>query len=95
MAKFVIHRDGSHEPFQTEKIIRAIQDIVHDLQLDDPFVAVFKVIKNVELKIPEQVKTEELDEIVLKAIEQLITEDPMYDKIATRQLVKMINKTVS
>lgn len=95
MSSLVIHRDGTTEPFQTEKIIRAIQDIVLDLTLEDPFVAVFKIIKHVELKVPEQVRTQELDEIILKAIEQLITEDPVYDTIAARQLIKIINKTVS
>lgn len=95
MSKFVVHRDGTREPFQTEKIIKAIQHIVDGLTLEDPFVAVFKIIKNVELKIPEQVTTVELDEIVLKAIEQLITDDPMYDKIATRQLAKIVNKGVN
>lgn len=95
MSNIVIHRDGTAEPFQTEKIIKAIQDIVEGLHIDDPFVAVFKIIKNVELKLPDQVRTEELDELVLKAIEPLITDDPVFDKIATRQLAKIINKSVN
>jgi len=95
MSTIVIHRDGSHEHFQTEKLIRAIQSTVEGLRLDDPFVAVFKIIKNFELKLPEQIKTEDIDDLLLKAIEPLIADDPIYDIIATRQLAKIINKSVT
>ncbi len=95
MSNTVIHRDGSIEPFQTEKIIRAIQDIVDGVRLDDPFVAVFRIIKNFELKLPDQIRTEDIDELLLKAIEPLIAEDPMYDTIATRQLAKIINRSIT
>jgi ribonucleoside-diphosphate reductase alpha chain len=95
MSNTVIHRDGSLEPFQTEKIIRAIQQIVDGVRLDDPFVAVFKIIKNFELKLPDQIRTEDIDELLLKAIEPLIAEDPMFDLIATRQLAKIINRSIT
>jgi transcriptional regulator NrdR family protein len=69
MSKIVIHRDGKQEPFQTEKIIKAIQDIIDPMKLDDPFVAMFKIIKNFEVKLPDTVGTDEIDRLLLKAIE--------------------------
>lgn len=94
MSKIVIHRDGKQELFQTEKIIRAIQDIIEPMKLDDPFVPMFKIIKNFEVKLPDQVGTDEIDRLLLKAMEWLISEDPLYDRIASAQLAKIVNKTV-
>jgi len=94
MSKVVIHRDGKQEPFQTEKIIKAIQDIIDPMKLDDPFVAMFKIIKNFETKLPDQIGTDEIDRSLLKAMEGLISEDPLYDRIASAQLAKIVNKTV-
>lgn len=96
MANTVIHRDGSIETFQTEKIIEAISSVLQNIPgLSDPFVAMFKIIKNFETKLPEEVKTEEIDNLILKAIEPLITEDPIYDTIATKQSAKIINQTIN
>lgn len=95
MSKYVIHRDGTTELFQTEKIVQQIQAICHGLYVLDPFITIFKIIKNFELKLPEEAQTSEIDGLILKAIEPLITEDPIYDQIATRQLAHMINKTVN
>ncbi|MBP6911373.1 hypothetical protein KBC03_07425 [Patescibacteria group bacterium] len=95
MAKVVIHRNGQVEPFKTEKVINAIKDVLADIKFDDPFVAMFKIIKNFETKLPDEVKTEEIDNLILKAIEPLIPEDTIYDTIATRQLVKLISLDVN
>src|SRR5699024_9943563 len=56
---------------------------------------VFKIMKELDLKVPERVTTEELDQLVLKAIEQLIPKHPVYDTLATRQLLKLINKDIN
>src|SRR5690625_7639330 len=50
--------------------------------------------KELDLKIPKEVKTEEIDLLLLKAIEQLIPQHQRYDRLATRQLLKQINKKV-
>jgi len=92
--KTVMHRDGTVEKFQMEKIIKAIQYAVEGVELDDPYIPVFKIMKNFELKMPDQVKTEEIDQLLLKAIEPLISDDPIYDSIATRQIVKMVESAV-
>jgi len=67
--KTVIHRDGKTEKFQMEQILRAIQTIVDPLQLDDPFVPMFKIIRNFEMKLPDEVTTDQIDRLLLKAIE--------------------------
>lgn len=92
----VIHRNGMTEPFKTEKVIGAISTILQESsQLADPFVAMFKIIKNFETKLPEQIKTEEIDNLILKAIEPLIAEDPVYDTIATKQYCRIISESVN
>ncbi len=65
--------------------------MIDPLKLDDPFVPMFKIIKNFELKLPERVSTSEIDNLLLKAIEGLISDDPLYDQIATAQVAKIIN----
>lgn len=95
MSNVVIKRDGTQVPFQTEEIVKAMQEVIKPLKLEDPFIPVFKIIKNFEMKLPDQVTTEEIDSLLLKAMEGLITEDPLYDKIAVAQLAKMISKNVN
>lgn len=94
MSKIVIHRNGTEEIFQTEKIIKALQTIIEPMKLEDPFIPMFKIIKHVELKLPDRITTSELDRILLKAMEGLISEDPLYDRIASSQLSKIVNKSV-
>ena len=94
MSQVVIKRDGSIEPFQTQQIIDAIENLFEGLEVDDKSQMLFKIIKNFETKLPEKVSTQEIDNLLLKAIEPLISEDYMYDKLATRQLSKQIHKDV-
>lgn len=94
MSKIIVHRNGTEELFQTEKIIKAIQNIIEPLKLDDPFVHMFKIIKHFELKLPDRISTSEIDRLLLKAMEWLISEDPTYDRIASAQLAKIINKNI-
>lgn len=94
MSKIVIHRDGKTEPFRTEKIIDAIKYLFDGIDITDPFMTMFKVIKNFEIKLPDQITTEEIDGLLLKSLEWLITEDPDYDTLAVKQLTKIINKSI-
>ena len=94
MQRTVLKRDGSREKFETQKIINAIFEILVGLEIEDNYEIVFRIMKELDLKVPELVKTEELDQLLLKAIEQLIPQHPMYDTLATRQLLKQINKNI-
>ena len=94
MHRTVIKRDGSEERFRTQEIINAIFEIIKGMEVEDDYELVFKIIKELDLKVPERVTTEELDVLVLKAIEHLIPKHPIYDTLATLQLLKLINKRI-
>ena len=94
MEKSVIKRDGTKERFQTKKIVNAIFSILEGFELNDDYEIVYKILKELELKIPEEITTEELDILVLKAIEMLIPNHYIYDTLAARQLLKIINRKV-
>ena len=93
----VIHRDGTKEMFTLERIIAAIRDVASRVVTNEQELeqAVAAIITRVELKLPEEVTTEQFDHIVLKATEQLISQDPLFDKIAAMQLIKIANSDVS
>ncbi len=92
--RVVIKRDGTQEKFQMKKLVDAIFALLEGLDLPDDYEIVFKVAKELDLKIPEKVTTEELDYLVLKAIEHLIPKNYIYDILATRQLLKIINRRI-
>ncbi|MCC5913971.1 MAG: ribonucleoside-diphosphate reductase subunit alpha [Balneolaceae bacterium] len=94
MKRTVIKRNGSEETFETQKIMNAIFEILSGMDVEDDYEIVFRIMKELDLKLPEKVKTEEIDQLLLKAIEQLIPQHPMYDKLSARQLMKQINKKI-
>jgi len=95
LQRIVVKRDGTEEKFRMKKLIDAIFSLLEGLEgIEDDFETVFRITKELNLKIPERVTTEELDNLVLKAIEQLIPTHYLYDTIATRQLLKIINKDI-
>ena len=94
MERIVIKREGIEEKFQTRKIVNAIFWLLEGLPLNDDYDIVYKILKELDLKVPERVTTEELDYLVLKAVEQLIPQHTMYDQIATRQLLKIIKRKI-
>ena len=94
MQRTVIKRDGKEERFRTQEIINAIFEIIKGMDVEDDYELVFRIIKELDLKVPERVTTEELDMLVLKAIEHLIPKHPVYDMLASCQLLKLINKRV-
>jgi ribonucleoside-diphosphate reductase alpha chain len=95
MQRTVTKRDGREEPFRTQQIINAIFEIIQGLEVEDDYELVFLIMKELDLKVPVRVTTEELDRLVLKTIEQLIPKHPVYDALATRQLLKLINKDIN
>lgn len=96
MSKIVIHTDGTRENFEINKLIAAITNLVNSVTTgEDAGVALFRIMKNVELKLPDEVSSQELDTIILKATEMLISTDILYDSIAARQLIKITNRQIS
>src|SRR5690625_2503086 len=94
MQRTVIKKESSKEKFITQKIINDIFEILVGLDVEDDYEIVFRIMKELDLKIPKEVKIEEIDQLLLKAIEQLIPQHPRYDRLATRQLLKQINKRI-
>ncbi len=95
MDRIVVKRDGVEEKFQTRKIVNAIFWLLENLKVKDDYDLVYKILKELDLKVPERVTTEELDYLVLKAIEQLIPRASIYDQLATRQLLKIIKRKIA
>ena len=94
MQRIVIKRDGTEEKFQMKKLINAIFALLEGMDIPDDYEIVFRIAKELDLKIPEKVTTQELDTLVLKAIEQLIPKHYIYDTLAARQLLKLINREI-
>ncbi|WP_457625142.1 ribonucleotide reductase N-terminal alpha domain-containing protein, partial [Persephonella sp.] len=94
MQRIVVKRDGTEEKFQMKKLINAIFALFEGMDLPDDWEIAFKIAKELDLKIPERVTTHELDTLVLKAIEQLIPTHYIYDTLAARQLLKLINREI-
>lgn len=91
----VIHRDWTQEEFTLEKIIAAIRSVVaKTVPEEDVESIVATILTSVELKLPEKVTTKEFDEVVLKAVEQKISSDTIYDQIAAGQMIKIINSDI-
>ncbi|MBN2414153.1 ribonucleoside-diphosphate reductase subunit alpha [candidate division KSB1 bacterium] len=94
MERIVVKRDGAEEKFRTRKIVNAIFWLLEGLNIKDDYGLVYKILKELDLKVPDRVTTEELDYLVLKAIEQLIPRNTIYDRLATRQLLKIITRRI-
>lgn len=88
----VTRRDGTKVPFNADKINKSIERAARGLS--DPVSKVIQVATETKLTIYDGITTVEMDEATINAAVQNIKEDPEYDKIATRLLVKTIYKSV-
>ena len=86
----ITHRDGTKEPFNADKINKSIERAAFGLT--DPVGKVIQVATETKLTIYDGITTQEMDEATISAAVQNIKEDPEYDKIATRLLLKTIYK---
>ncbi|MBI2475664.1 MAG: ribonucleoside-diphosphate reductase subunit alpha [Candidatus Taylorbacteria bacterium] len=88
----ITKRDGTKEPFNADRINRSIERA--SIGLSDPISKVTQVGTDTQVTLYEGITTEELDQATINAAVQNIKEDPEYDKIATRILLKTIYKRV-
>lgn len=86
----VTHRDGHKEPFNADKINRSIERATQGLS--DPVSKVIQIATETRLTIYDGITTQEMDEATINAAVQNIKEDPEYDRIASRLLLKTIYK---
>lgn len=84
--------DGSREPYNADKINRAIE--VATRGLDDQIQKVVQIASELSLTLFDGITTRQLDEAAINAALQNVKDDPDYDTVAARLLLKTIYKQV-
>ena len=88
----VIKRDGSKELFDANKINLALLKAAEGM--NDQVSKVVQVATELQLTLFDGITTEQLDEAVIQTALQNVKDDPDYDKIAARLLLKTIYKKI-
>lgn len=88
----VTKRDGTKEPFDANKINAAILRACEGLP--DQVSKVVQIATELQLTLFDGITTEQLDEAVIQTTLQNVKDDPDYDKIAARLLLKTIYKSI-
>ena len=89
---FVTKRDGTRELFNADRINRSIERACFDLL--DSIARVTQVATDTKVILYDGITSDELDLATINAAVQNIKENPDYDKIATRLLLKTVYKKV-
>ena len=90
-AMSVAKRNGSTEPVDLNKIVRAIQRCCEGLHAVDPMRVATRTISG----LYNGATTQELDELSIRTAALLIGEEPEYGRLAARLLANFIGKEVS
>lgn len=90
MSILVTKRDGEKEPFNADRINKAIERACYGIE--NPVEKVAQIASETELTLYNGITTEELDQATINAALQNAQIDLDYDKIATRLLLKTIYK---
>lgn len=88
----VVKRDGTREPFDANKINLAL--VAASEGLPDQISKVVEVASQLSLTLFDGITSEQLDEAVINTALQNVKDDPDFDKIAARLLLKTIYKKV-
>lgn len=88
----VVKRDGTREPYDANKINLALVSASEGLE--DPISKVVQVATEVQLTLFDGITTEQLDEAVIHAALQNVKDDPDFDAIAARLLLKNMYKDI-
>ncbi len=88
----ITKRDGTKEVFDADRINRALERACEGLP--DVVGKVIKIATETELTLYEGITEDELDEALMSTALQNIQNDPDYDKIATRLLLKTVYKRI-
>lgn len=88
----VVKRDGTREPFDANKINLAL--VKASEGLEDQVSKVVEVASQLQLTLFDGITTEQLDEAVIQTTLQNVKDDPDYDKIAARLLLKTLYKSI-
>lgn len=88
----VVKRNGAHEPYDANKINIAIERA--SAGLDDNITWVTQIASELELTLFDGITTQQLDEAVIQVALQNVKDDPQFDTVAARLLLKTIYKRV-
>jgi ribonucleoside-diphosphate reductase alpha chain len=88
----VVKRDGQREPYDANKINLAIEDASSGL--DDNIAWVTQIASELEITLFDGITTQQLDEAVIQVALQNVKDDPAFDTVAARLLLKTIYKRV-
>ncbi len=88
----VTKRDGTREPYNADRINKAIERAAEGL--DDQISKVTQVATELGITLFDGITTEQLDEAAIGVAVQNVKDDPDFDIIASRLLRKVINKRV-
>ena len=88
----VVKRDGTREPFDANKINLALVEASEGLP--DQISKVVQVASELQLTLFDGITSEQLDEAVIHTALQNVKDDPDFDTIAARLLLKNIYKNV-
>ena len=88
----VLKRNGDREPYDANKINLAIE--VASQGLDESITWVTQIASELELTLFDGISTQQLDEAVIQVALQNVKDDPAFDVLAARLLVKTIYKRV-
>ncbi|MCX7521733.1 ribonucleoside-diphosphate reductase subunit alpha [Microbacterium sp. STN6] len=92
MAITVVKRNGEREPYDANKINLAIENAA--VGLDENITWVTQIASELELTLFDGITTQQLDEAVIQVALQNVKDDPAFDTVAARLLLKTIYKRV-
>ena len=92
MAITVVKRSGEREPYDANKINLAIE--AASIGLDENITWVTQIASELELTLFDGITTQQLDEAVIQVALQNVKDDPAFDVVAARLLLKTIYKRV-
>lgn len=88
----VVKRDGSRAPYDGNEIARSIEAAARGL--DDAVLRSTQLQSELEITLFDGITSEELDQAVIQVALQNVKDDPAYDTIAARLLIKTLYKAV-
>lgn len=88
----VVKRDGSRRPYDGYEIARSIEEASRGL--DDSVTRATQIASELEITLFDGITTTQLDEAVIQVALGNVKDDPAFDRIAARLLIKTLYKAV-
>ena len=92
MTIFITKTDGTREPHDADRVNRSIERACAGLP--DPIAMVTQIATETHLSLYDGITSDEIDQATINTAVQNIKEDPDFDKVATRLLLKTVYRRV-